>query len=156
MGWIISLLLLGVLLFLVELILLPGISIAGVGALACFAGAVTMAFTIFSTATGFMYLGIAIVLIVICMIFFLRAKTWRKVALDTEVPDSIAPAISELVPLNTVVTALTRLAPMGKVLYQGETYEAKSLDIFIDQRTDVVVKAYDNQVLVVEAVKLTS
>ncbi len=156
MGWIISLLLLGVLLFLVELILLPGISLAGIGALACFAGAVTMGFTMYSTATGFMYLGIAVLLISVCLIFFLRAKTWRKVALNAEVPDSIAPAISDLVPCGAVVATLTRLAPMGKVLYQGETYEAKSIDVFIDQRTDVVVKSYDNQVLVVEAVKLTN
>ncbi len=150
MGWIVFLIVMGVLLFVVELILMPGIGIAGVGALASLTGAVTLAFVWEGLLAGFLVMGIVLILIAISTIYFLRAKTWRKASLNTEITSTVAPAIETLVPVGSLATTLTRLAPMGKVLIEGESYEAKSLDLFIDQKVSVVVTGYDNQTVIVE------
>lgn len=152
MGWIILLIVIGLILYFAELVLLPGITLAAIGAFACFTGAVTMSFVWFDVATGFIVLGIVVVLLIITTVIFLRPKTWKKAALHTNISETIAEPISGLVPLNTAAQTLTRLAPMGKVIIEGKTYEAKSLDSYIDEHRAVIVIDYDNQTLVVRSV----
>lgn len=153
MGWIILLIIIGLILYFAELVLLPGITIAAIGSFACLTGAITLAFMNLSLTTGFIILSIVVVLLIIMTILFLRPKTWNKAALHTEIRNSIAQPISTLVPLGTQAVTLTRLAPMGKVIINGETFEAKSLDSFIDQQTPVIVTNYDNQTIIVQPIK---
>lgn len=150
MGWILLLIAMGILLFVVELILMPGVGIAGIGALASLVGAVTLSFVWMGALAGFLVLGGVFVLIVICTVYFLRAKTWRKASLTTEITGTISPAIDTLVPIGTQGTTITRLSPMGTVIIEGVSYQAKSLDQFIDQRVEVVVTGYDNQTIIVK------
>ena len=54
------------------------------------------------------------------------------------------------VALGTLGVTISRLAPMGKVSINGKTYEAKSTDVFIDQKQYVEVVGYDNFTLIVK------
>lgn len=151
MGWIILLIVLGLVLYFAELVLLPGITLAAIGAFGCFTSAVTLGFMWFDLFTGFIILGICIILICVTTVIFLRPRTWKNAALHTNITETIGAHTNTLVPLDTKALTLTRLAPMGKVIIEGKTYEAKSLDSYIDQRSEVVVIDYDNQTLVVRA-----
>ena len=46
--------------------------------------------------------------------------------------------------------AVTRLAPGGKVMLNGKTYEAKSIDVYIDPHREVEVIGFDNFTVVVK------
>ena len=46
--------------------------------------------------------------------------------------------------LGTVGTTVSRLSPMGKININGKIYEAKSADVFIDQREQVEVVGFEN------------
>ena len=48
--------------------------------------------------------------------------------------------------------AVSRLAPMGKVEIGGRIYEAKSTDVYIDQRSTVEVVGFENFNVVVRKV----
>lgn len=148
--WITLLILLGLLLFLAELVLLPGITVAAVGAFCCLVGAVTWAFVGGGMVMGFIVLGVVVVLLVLLTILFLRPRTWNRFALKTNIESQVQPVeIEKQVEVGVQGITLTRLAPMGKVQIDGQIFEAKSLDSYIDPRQEVIVIGYDNATLVV-------
>lgn len=150
MGWIILLLILGALLFFVELVLLPGITIAGVGAFCSFIAAAVLGFVLFDYFWGFVTIAAIVVIVAVMTAFFLRPKTWRKVTLDAEIKDAFEQKADTEISVGDEGETLTRLAPMGKVMIGGKSYEAKSLDSFIDPKTEIVVTGFDNSSLIVK------
>lgn len=153
MLWITLLILFGLLLFVAELVLLPGITVAAVGAFCCLVGAVTWAFVEGGITMGFITLGIVVALLVLLTILFLRPRTWNRFALKTNIDSQIQPVeIDKQVEVGVQGITLTRLAPMGKVQIDGQIFEAKSLDSYIDPRQVVIVIGYDNATLVVRGV----
>lgn len=148
--WITLLILLGLLLFVAELVLLPGITLAAVGSFCCLVAAVTWAFVGGSVAMGFIVLGIVVVFLGILMAMFLRPKTWNRVALKTNIESQVqAEDIQNQVEVGVQGSTLTRLAPMGKVQVGDRIFEAKSLDSYIDPRRQVVVIGYENSNIIV-------
>ena len=151
--WITLLILLGLLLFIAELVLLPGLTLAALGSFCCLVGAVTWAFVEGGTAAGFITLGIVVVLLLILTALFLRSRTWNRFTLKTNIESRVQPLeIETQVEVGVQGTTLTRLAPMGKVQIGGRTFEAKSLDSYIDPRRQVTVIGYDNASIVVRPV----
>ena len=47
---------------------------------------------------------------------------------------------------------MSRLSPMGKVNIAGKIYEAKSVDAYVDQRSDVEVVGFENFTVIVKKV----
>ena len=151
--WITLLILLGLLLFIAELVLLPGLTLAALGSFCCLVGAVTWAFVEGGTAAGFITLGIVVVLLLILTALFLRPRTWNRFTLKTNIESRVQPLeIETQVEVGVQGTTLTRLAPMVKVQIGGRTFEAKSLDSYIDPRRQVTVIGYDNASIVVRPV----
>ena len=151
--WITLLILLGLLLFIAELVLLPGLTLAALGSFCCLVGAVTWAFVEGGTAAGFITLGIVVVLLLILTALFLRPRTWNRFTLKTNIESRVQPLeIETQVEVGVQGTTLTRLAPMGKVQIGGRTFEAKSLDSYIDPRRQVTGIGYDNASIVVRPV----
>ncbi len=148
--WITLLILLGLLLFIAELVLLPGITLAAVGAFICLVAAATWAFVGGGLATGFIVLGIILFCLSILTLLFLRPKTWNRVALKTNIDSQVQPVeIEKQVEMGVQGYTLTRLAPMGKVQIGDTIFGAKSLDSYIDPRREVVVIGYDNANIIV-------
>ena len=83
------LILAGIVLFLLEFLVVPGVTVAGIGGLLFMGGAVYLAFDNFDTTTGLLVLGAVLVIIIISLIFALRAKTWKRISLSTEVDSKV-------------------------------------------------------------------
>lgn len=149
MLWIILLIVLGLILFFAELVLLPGITVAAVGAFVCLVAATTWAFVDFGVGFGFVVLGVVVACIAIMLSLFLRPKTWKKVALHTNLDQAFDVSVETKVAIGATGLAITRLAPVGKVLINGDTFEAKSPTDYIDQQTQIVVIGYENFSLIV-------
>lgn len=147
MGWIILLLILGILLFIAELVLLPGLTVAAVGSFCSLVGAVAMAFNI-GESEGWIVLGIVLVIITILTAIFLRSKTWRGVALKTNITESLDNMPKAQI--GDKGKALTRLAPMGKVVIEGEVIEAKTMGEYIDEGSLIEVIGVENMNLIVK------
>lgn len=148
--WITLLILLGLLLFIAELVLLPGITLAAAGAFICLVGAATWAFVGGGLATGFIVTGIIVLCLSLLTLLFLRPKTWNRVTLKTNIDSQVQPVeIEKRVEVGVQGYTLTRLAPMGKVQIGETIFEAKSLDSYIDPRREVVVIGYENANIIV-------
>ena len=128
MWWIVvTLLLLGVILMLVEMLLVPGVGIAGFLSLGSLGVACWYAFTALSTAAGWWTTLAAVVLLGVMVFFALRAKTWRRFELKTEVTSKMGTE-AEDVHVGDRGFAYTRLAPMGTGRFGTLTCEVKSFD----------------------------
>jgi membrane-bound ClpP family serine protease len=155
LGVIIFFILLGILLFVVEFMLIPGITIAGIGGAIFVIGGIILSFVDHGTAAGFgVLIGTTIVLAIV-VTMMLRAGTWKKLMLSTAIDSKVDTVHKEEGRVNAGDTgeAITRLNPMGKVMVNGEFYEAKALDILIDQRTRIEVVEVESNKLIVKPIK---
>ena len=151
LGIIIFLIVLGILLFLVEFLIVPGITVAGIGGAISIITGVVLAFYYEGPTTGLIVLISAAVLIGLTVVFMLKAGTWKKLMLD-KASDSTVDFIKineGRIKVGDTGKTITRLNPMGKVMVGNEYYEAKSMDKLIDQNTDVeIVKIESNKIIV--------
>ena len=128
MWWIVvTLLILGVVLMLVEMLLIPGIGIAGFLSLGSLGVACWYAFAEISTAAGWWTTLAAMLLLGAMMFFALRAKTWRRFELKTEVTSQMGTESAQVHPGDRGV-AYTRLAPLGTGRFGSLSCEVKSYD----------------------------
>ena len=114
MGWfvIIFFFVLGVLALMLEVLVLPGGIVGIIGALFVIAG-VVLSYVHFGLWAGNITLLITAVFIIGTVILFLRSKTWKKMALTTEIDSKVNVLPSELKVGMEGVT-ISRLAPGGK------------------------------------------
>lgn len=148
---IIILILVAMLLLAVELVLLPGITVAGIAAIAAGGFAIYKGFDLYGTTGGLVTCGAILVLSIVTIALCLRARTWRRFTLKHNI-DSTSQELPQdrNVKVGDRGTTVTRLAPMGKVLIGGETFEAKSIDKFIDQKREIVVTGFENFTIIVK------
>ena len=154
MFFIILLILFGVLFLVAEIVLLPGISIGGILALVCYGSSIYMAFRDYGPLTGAMVTVAILVLSAGATIVSLRAKTWQRFSLKQQIDSSSmrTPEEDNVRSGDRGVT-LSRLSPMGKVDIGGRIYEAKSLDRYVDPRSEVEVVGFENFNVIVRVIK---
>ena len=140
MAGIIIIILLGIILFVIEFLLVPGITVAGIGGLILTVLGVYKAFNDFGTTTGAWFLIGTLLLSVFVIAFSLRAKTWRKLMLKTNNDSTVDTDITEdQLKVGDRGETITRLAPMGKILVNDIVREVKSIEGYIDEHTDIEV-----------------
>ncbi len=146
---ILLLILAGIVLFLLEFLVVPGVTIAGIGGLLLMGGAVYLAFENFDTTTGLLVLGAVLVIIIISLIFALRAKTWKRISLNTEVNSKVTEVHDSGIVIGDQGIALTRLNPIGSVLINDQKLEGHSQGQLIREKTAVeVIKVANTYVII--------
>lgn len=154
MAGIIILVLLGILLFVIEFLLVPGITVAGIGGLVLTVLGVYKAFNDYGTTVGIWVLIGTILLSILVIVFSLRARTWRKLMLKTNIEGNISSDISEdQIKAGDKGEALTRLAPMGKIRVNDFIKEAKSMHGYIDEHSKIEVVSVDGTAIIVKPIK---
>jgi membrane-bound ClpP family serine protease len=146
---IILLILTGIFLFAVEFLLIPGITIAGIGGFLFIAAGIYFGYNEYGSPTGHYIFAASLTLTVAGLYFMLRGKTWKRTMLNTNI-DGKVPEIDTL-EINVGDHAITtsRLAPIGKIKINDTFIEAKSQTGFIDQKTEVeIVKVLKTNVIV--------
>ena len=147
---IILLLLLGILLFLVEFFIIPGVTIAGIGGAVLMGVAVFMAYRTHGTTAGNYTLFSSLLLTIITLVFALRAKTWKRLMLSKDIEGKFEVGLEDQkIKAGDRGETITRLNPIGKVIVNGIMVEAKSIKGFVDQNKKIeVVKVLSTQVIV--------
>lgn len=137
MGLIISLIIIGLLLLFAEILLIPGVGIAGILGLVSLGGSCFYAFNQLGSTVGAIVTAVNVALVVGLSIYVLRAKTWKRLSLDTNI-NSKAVADTGLAVGDRGVT-VSRLAPMGSVRFDTELVEVKALEGFVDPEVEVEI-----------------
>lgn len=152
MFFIVLLIALGVLFLVAELLLLPGVSVGALLALVCYGSSVWLAFRDYGPVAGGVAIAVIIALSAVVTVLSLRAKTWQRFSLRQQIDSSSMPLPEKSLKVGDRGTTLSRLSPMGKVEIGGRIYEAKSLDIYVDQRVEVEVAGFENFSVIVRPV----
>ncbi|MGM0532218.1 MAG: NfeD family protein [Bacteroidota bacterium] len=146
---ILLLILLGIFLFLVEFLLVPGVTVAGIAGFILIVGGIYMGYENLGTPEGHYILAGAVFLSVVVIAYSLRAKTWKRLMLDSTISGRVSSYEEEKVKVGDEGVTVTRLNPMGKVLINGEYLEAKSIGPYVEQKKKIrVVNMKDFSVVV--------
>ena len=147
---IILLIVLGVFLFLLEGLLIPGITIAGIGGMLLLGAAVFFSYKYHGNFTGNIVLFSTLVVSLLTLILALRAKTWNRLMLHNNIDSRVEVGLEdETVKPGDTGVAMTRMNPVGKVMVNELTVEGKSVSGVIDQQTKIkVIKVLGTQVIV--------
>jgi membrane-bound ClpP family serine protease len=151
---IIILIVLGILLFVIEFLLVPGVTVAGIGGLVLTVFGVYKAFNDFGSTVGVWVLIGTVLLSVFVIAMSLRARTWSRLMLKTAIKGTVDRDLTEeQVKIGDQGTSLTRLAPMGKILVNDLVREAKSIEGYVDEHSDVEIVAIEGTRISVKPIK---
>lgn len=141
--------LIGIFLIWLEFFIVPGITIAGIGGVILMLGGIYFAYANAGRTTGHIVLLSSIVLLTVMLMLSLRGKTWKKTALETNIDGVVEGVDKSKIKIGDKGTTISRLAPMGKVIINGEIIEAKSKLGLVDEKEEIVVlEVYSTNVMV--------
>lgn len=148
MGFLITLILVGLVLIFVEILLIPGVGVAGILGLLSMGGSCYYAFYEYGSLTGGIVTAVNGLLLLLLAVYVLRAKTWKRFTLNTNI-DSKAVSTEQVLAVGDRGKTVTRLAPMGAVRVGDNVIEVKALEGMIDPGVEVeVVLIEDNRIYV--------
>ena len=145
---IIVLVLVGILFFVIEVFLIPGISIAGIASGLCFLAAIFYAFTVSATA-GLITLGISALGIIFCIYWLMKSKTVDKYSLKKTLDFKDDKVKKYDIKIGDKGVAITRLALIGNADINGNIVEVRSAEGFVDENTLIYVERISGDTIMV-------
>ena len=145
-----SLIIVGIVLMVVEMLLIPGFGISGLGAIAAFGYANYYAFTELGNLAGFITLFASLVSAIFVITFVLRSRAIDKLGLNKKIDSTVATEASKQVKVGDTGVAVTRLALIGNALINDHIIEVKSCDGFLDENTPIIVERIIEKVIMVK------
>lgn len=153
---IIGLIVLGIFFMIVEVFLIPGISVAGIASLIFLIIGIVLAYTKLGPVTGTWIFAGSMVFLGAVLYWFFRSKTLDKMALKSEINSKTEPFKGlDVQPGDTGVT-ISRLGPIGKILVNGKTIEGRSENEMIDQNTPIQIIEVGSYNVLVRKVQASS
>ncbi|MBO4741558.1 MAG: hypothetical protein J5605_07965 [Bacteroidales bacterium] len=153
MNWtaIIVFLVIGAVLIALELVALPG-GIAGIVGAVAMIIAIWQCYAQYGTLAGNIVLIISVIVVAVLLVLLMRNKTWRKVGLKEEISGKVNEIDSNKIALGATGTTISRLAPAGKALINGQTCEVHTVSEFIDENKPVEVIKIDGYHIIVKEI----
>ena len=141
--------LVGLILIFAEVLIIPGIGVAGILGLLSLGGSCFLAFHQMGDLVGWIVTGVNAVLLVVLLVYVLRAKTWKKMTLETNIDSKAVSDESAVISVGDVGKTTTRLSPMGTARFSDTVVEVKAIEGMVDPGQDVeVVLIEDNKIYV--------
>lgn len=147
---IILLCLIGIVLILVEIFLIPGITVVAIAGAAFLAGGVYYAFSNIGAEAGVITIVTSLLFGGIGFLYLIKSNLLDKsIALKTNIDSTVASEDSLHVAVGDTGVTISRLNPVGKVKVNGIIMEAKTISDFIDEETEIeVLKVTRTQLIV--------
>ncbi|MBR1769485.1 MAG: hypothetical protein IJ748_03415 [Bacteroidales bacterium] len=137
--FIILLLVAGMVLIILELVAIPGTTIAGLAGIGLTAWGIYEVFVNYGSLYGGMLIVFDVLLSLILIIVSLKTKAWKRFAQKEEISSKVN-EIKVKVAEGDRGKTVTRIAPMGTAIINGERMEVYTSTSFLDPDTDIVVE----------------
>ena len=149
---IISLIIIGLALIVIEMIFIPGTTIVGMIGLICVIAGLVMSFNNYGTSVGWLTTGGTAIFATGVFIYSFRSGDWKRFALK----QSIDSRVNEAMPINLSVgdegVALSALRPIGKGEIKGQVLEVQSFGELVDAESKIRVAKIDKRKIFVELI----
>jgi len=133
-----AVILLGILFMLVEIFLLPGISIAGIAGAIFLVGGIVYAYLFLGSTAGNITLAASALAMGSTFFWLLKSKSLRRISLETNIEGKVDNSNLQQMAVGDRGIALSRLNPIGKVMVNDVEAEGKSFDgEFIEEETAI-------------------
>jgi len=143
----------GIALLIIEFLVLPGITIAFIGGVILMGLGVYISYRTYGSDVGSYVLLGTIFLFVIALVYSLRSKTWKKLALKSEIVSKVNTIHEFNIQVGDKGVAVTKLSSIGKVKINDTILEAKSLGMYIEENTEIEVVEVSKSDIVVKPLK---
>lgn len=146
------LLVIGIVLIVVELIAVPGTTICGLAGFGLTIWGIIKVFSLYGPFWGGLVTGSAAIFCIILFIWSLKTKTWKRFAQKEEI-DSKVNEIKIIVNIGDKGKSITRLAPTGTAMINGEKMEVYTSTSFVDPNTEIIVEEVEGNRIRVKPLK---
>ncbi len=144
---------LGIVFLLLELFIIPGVSIGGIAGIAFVVASIWYAFATLSATAGFATLACGVLAMGVAIWIFVRSRTLDRMSLNTEVSGTVDAPKDTQVSVGQRGITVSRLAPIGTARFGDKTLEVKSLDGLIDPNTEVEVVEVNGETISVRKIR---
>ena len=151
MEWmiVVSLVLFGLLLLVVEVIFVPGTTVVGVGGFVSLVLGIGFAFRYFGSEIGWMVTGGAALTFGVGFYFSFKTNVWKRFSLKSSIKSKVNEGETENLVAGEEGVAISALRPVGKAELTSKIYEVKTQGQYIDSGTRIrIVKIISNQIFV--------
>lgn len=140
MSWflLITLVLVGIILLTLEIVAIPGF-VAGACGLGMMVVGIWQTFESKGNTAGYIMILAAIVVFIMMLSFFMKARTWNLFSLHEQVDSKVNTVDKNKIEIGTTGSTITRCAPSGKALLNGQIEEVHSQGPFIEENRPVQV-----------------
>jgi membrane-bound ClpP family serine protease len=141
MSWtvIVALIVVGLLFLVLEILVIPGTAIIGLGGFVMIVFGIVETYHIYGTTAGHYTLAATIVLTILLLYFSLKSRTWKRMMLSKNVDGRVNQVDVETIHIGDTGRSSSRLAPIGKAFIGDKLVEVQSMSGFVDQDTEIVV-----------------
>lgn len=154
MEWIIivSLIVIGLALIVIEIVFVPGTTIVGALGLVSMVGGVFYSFKAFGAPMGWGVASATFVLSAIIIVISLKSGVWKKFALDKSIQSKVNDHKPIGVKVGDTGIALSALRPYGNVEFGEEKMEVTTLGEMVESNTEVKVIKIEGRKIYVEQI----
>lgn len=146
---IVFIILIGLLLIWLELLVIPGTTVAGIAGVLLMGAGVYFTFKFHGNTAGVWVLFSSFVLLLVSVVVFLKSNTWKRLSLNKNIDYKLESIQEKSIRVGDQGKTISRLAPSGKVRVGNQDFEAESQDGLIDPDQEIVVtEVLNNKVFV--------
>ncbi|MTI32675.1 NfeD family protein [Xanthovirga aplysinae] len=147
---VITLIIIGLSLIIVELIFIPGTTLVGILGLLVTGSGVYLVFKDFGAQAGFITLSITGLLSLFFLIISFRSKMWKRFALKNQMEQKVNEDLAESLQIGEEGTAVSALRPIGKAEFNDRLYEVKTDGYFLKAGQKIKITKIEINTIYVE------
>ena len=136
--------------FILELFILPGLTIAAFAGLACMIYSIYHAFVHLGDTAGYITWVTSGIIALIAIYYFIRWKKIDKYSLKEDIDSTVDRSAERSIAVGDKGVSITRLAQYGRAIINGKNIEVKSANDFIDENQPVIVISTSNAEVIVK------
>jgi membrane-bound ClpP family serine protease len=150
--WIIilSLLVIGLALIIVELVFVPGTTIVGLLGLVFAIVGIIISYRHFGNEIGFYVLLASLLTTLGAMLYSFRSGAWSKFSLTSSIQSKVNEGIMTAVHVGDEGITVSTLRPMGKAEFNKKTFEVRSGSNYVERGQKVRITEIESHQIIVE------
>ena len=152
---VVSLIVAGVLLLIVEILFVPGTTVVGVLGVIAAAIGVYLSFSYFGYNVGIWFTVGAAVMFGVALYFSFKSDAWDRFALKESMAGKVNEGLTTGLEVGLRGRAISDLKPIGKAEFVDKTFEVKTLGKFVGAGTIVEIIKINKNSILVEPINLT-
>lgn len=147
------LIVIGIILFLIEFLVIPGISVAGIAGFIAITGGIFCGYYFYDAVTGTIILLVSVFIMAIMFYLAFKYKTWQNLSLTAMVDGKTGVLEENSVQIGDEGVTVSKLSPIGNALINNKIFEVRSEGEYVNSNIKVQIKHIDGNKIYIETIK---